>query len=66
MRLKAKNCKAAVQLLVKSQAIYFTLMAEQHQTVKQHNMHMTELVLMKNTEIICAIVEKPVLANLRQ
>ena len=66
MRLEGKNGKATIQLLVKSQTIYFTLVAGQYQTAKQHNMHMTELVSVKNTEIrlICAIVEKPLLANL--
>ena len=64
MRLEGKNGKTTVQFLVKCQAIYFTLVAEQYQTAKQHNIHITELESIKNTEIICAIVEKLPLANL--
>ena len=64
MRLKGKNGKTTVQFLVKCQAIYFTLVAVQYQTAKQHNMHITELESIKNTGIICASVEKLPLANL--
>jgi hypothetical protein len=36
-----KNGKTTVQLLAKSQAIYFILVAEQYQNAKLHNMHIT-------------------------
>ena len=54
MRLWGQNGKATTQLLVKSQAIYFTPVAEQYQTAKQHDMHMIELESMKNINIIYA------------
>ena len=49
-----KKDEATVQLLAKSQAIYFTLVAGKYQTAKQHNMHMSELEPMKNANIIYA------------
>ena len=53
MRLKGKNGKTTVQFLVKCQAIYFTLVAVLYQTAKQHNVHITELESIMNTNNMC-------------